>query len=187
VGCRPPYALKADRRLTRTCCAQLDVQMKSSASACIALVALLASACSSNVRQPQNARSQLAAADSAANWPTDSTVVGDIDCDGLQDTAMVGHRDKDIRVGIVFGATRPPDITTIPVAPAAQDALPTTKVSLRVESIDYDPAKNDGGELRLEGFQQSKSCIGLNLSDGNTDSMHMYWNHVAKRLDWWRL
>jgi hypothetical protein len=39
----------------------------------------------------------------------------------------------------------------------------------------------------LPGFQQSKTCKGLNLSDGETDSAHIYWNHKALRFGEWQL
>ncbi len=139
---------------------------------------------------PGNARaavSLLEAADSAVAWSADSAIIGDIDCDGLPDTALLGHGRADVRVGIVFGMTKPPSITTIEIAPSVQTALPTANVRLVVDDMDYDPTNvAEGGPGPLEGFRRSKSCVGLNLSDGDTDSMHMYWNHVAGRLDLWR-
>lgn len=38
-----------------------------------------------------------------------------------------------------------------------------------------------------EGFRQSKTCKGLRLTDGECDSMHIFWNHETKHIDWWRL
>jgi hypothetical protein len=56
---------------------------------------------------------------------------------------------------------------------------------LTVEGLDYDPNQDIGYEL--EGFQRSKSCKGLNLADGLTDSAHIYWNLKAHRFDDWTL
>jgi hypothetical protein len=56
---------------------------------------------------------------------------------------------------------------------------------LAVEDLDYDPPQALGYDL--PGFQQSKTCKGLNLSDGETDSAHIYWNHKALRFGEWQL
>jgi hypothetical protein len=128
----------------------------------------------------------LRAADSTVVWDSTLSVVGDIDCDSRADTAVIGRMSKSIQVGIVFGVPAPPNISTISIAPEVQNALPTGDVTLATESIDYDPVNEEEGPGELEGFRRSSSCIGLNLSDGETDSMHMYWNHQAHRLNWWR-
>jgi hypothetical protein len=40
--------------------------------------------------------------------------------------------------------------------------------TLKAEDLDYDPREDPGYEL--PGFQRSKSCKGLNLSDGEIDT-----------------
>ncbi len=150
------------------------------------LLAFGVSSCNRANSTPRTARSTLSAADSTVVWDSASKVVGDIDCDSLVDTAMVGRTSKTIQVGIVFGVPTRTNITTIDIAPEVQNALPTGDVSLTAESIDYDPATVEEGPGELEGFRKSSTCTGLNLSDGETDSLHMYWNHRANRLDWWR-
>ena len=144
------------------------------------------SSCNRATITPRTARSILSAADSTVVWDSASKVVGDIDCDSHVDTAIVGRASKAIQVGIVFGVSTRPNISTIDIAPEVQNALPTGDVSLTAESIDYDPATEEEGPGELEGFRRSSTCTGLNLSDDETDSLHMYWNHRANRLDWWR-
>jgi len=56
---------------------------------------------------------------------------------------------------------------------------------LTVEDLDYDPKQDIGYEL--DGFHTSKSCKGLNLGDGFTDSAHIYWNRKAHRFEDWTL
>ena len=56
---------------------------------------------------------------------------------------------------------------------------------LTVEDLDYDPEPDIGYEL--PGFQLSKSWKGLNLSDGLTDSAHIYWNRKSHRFEDWVL
>lgn len=144
------------------------------------------SSCNSANGTPRTARSILRAADSTVDWDSASAIIGDIDCDRHVDTAMIGRTSRTIQVGIVSGVSTRPHISTINIASEVQNALPTGNVSLTTESIDYDPVTDEGGPGALEGFRRSSTCIGLNLSDGETDSMHMYWNHLANRLDWWR-
>jgi hypothetical protein len=152
----------------------------------VALGGLLLNACAREGHVPDTAMSLLTRADSTVVWTVGFAVVGDIDCDGRPDTAVVGRAGDNVQVGIVFGALKSPHIATIPVAPEAQGALPTPEVRLAPEDIDYDPASDEDGPGPLEGFRRSATCIGLNLSDGETDSMHMYWNHERGLLDWWR-
>jgi hypothetical protein len=59
------------------------------------------------------------------------------------------------------------------------------RAELTVEDLDYDPKQDIGYEL--DGFQRSKSCKGLNLGDGFTDSAHIYWNRKSHRFEDWTL
>jgi hypothetical protein len=60
--------------------------------------------------------------------------------------------------------------------------------TLAAESLDLDLDR-----LRVEigivppGLRPSKTCKGLNLSDGKVDSAHIYWNHEAARFAAWSL
>jgi hypothetical protein len=56
---------------------------------------------------------------------------------------------------------------------------------LEIESLDYDPAENGGG--KLDGFERSRTFKGLRLSGGECDDVHLFWNHITKHLNWWRL
>ena len=56
---------------------------------------------------------------------------------------------------------------------------------IRIEDLDYNPVEDLGYDL--PGFERSKTCKGLNLADDNTDSLHIYWNHKARRFDYWLL
>lgn len=67
----------------------------------------------------------------------------------------------------------------------AQDSLCGTDAELEIEDMDYDLIEAFGENP--EGFQQSKTCKGLRLIGGEGDSMHIFWNHVTKSIDWWRL
>jgi hypothetical protein len=119
------------------------------------------------------------------HWDVDSAVVADIDCDDRVDTAAVGRKDDEVRVGLVRGAElSPPQVLAFAVSTAEQAAVCSVDVALEVESMDK--------ELRDEemdppaGYQRSATCQGLALGDGNCDSIHLYWNHDSSQLDWWR-
>ena len=56
---------------------------------------------------------------------------------------------------------------------------------LTTEGLDFDP-KEDLGYI-LPGFQRSKTCKGLDLSDDQIDSRHIYWNRELHRFDSWSL
>ena len=58
------------------------------------------------------------------------------------------------------------------------------KAQLRVENL-IKPPEDDVGVL--EGYKESKSCKGLNVSDGLCDAFHFYWNHEADSLSSWRM
>lgn len=129
-------------------------------------------------------QARLARADSTVRWVVDSAVVGDFDCDGLMDSAFVGRAANRISVGIVRGSTPTPTLASFGVRGSAiQEDASSSKAVLKLESIDFDP-KADIGEL--DGFERSPSCHGLNLGDGDSDSMHLYWNHRTGQLSAWR-
>lgn len=59
---------------------------------------------------------------------------------------------------------------------------------LSKEDLDFEVAEleSEVGELP-EGLQPSKTCFGLNLSDGKTDSAHIFWDRKTGRLESWSL
>ena len=147
------------------------------------LVASVA-ACATMRRDPLPLSVRLASADTLVRWVVDSALVADFDCDGLADSAFVGRAPERISVGIVRGSAPTPTIISFGVhGSRIQEHAGSADAILTLESIDYDP-KEDIGEL--EGFRQSSTCKGLNLGDGDSDAMHLYWNHKTGALDWWR-
>ena len=119
-------------------------------------------------------------------WDASSTVKVDLDCDGVPDSARIGYMDRHVRLAVTLGASSRTQALDFGIGEsAAQDSLCGTDVALTVEDTDYDPKDALGDNP--EGFVRSKTCEGLNLGDGRCDAMHIYWNHVKKRIDWWRL
>jgi hypothetical protein len=54
---------------------------------------------------------------------------------------------------------------------------------LKLETLDYDPKEDPG--YGLGGFRRFETCKGLNMSDEDSDSAHIYWNHESRRFDMW--
>jgi hypothetical protein len=113
-------------------------------------------------------------------WRADSVVTGDFTCRGRKQHAILGTNAKEIVVAVFLNDTdHPPEVLRY----SAETRNPASVV-LALESQDYDPRDEVGD---VPGFRRSKTCKGLNLSDGQTDSAHIYWNHDAKRFDDWTL
>ena len=126
---------------------------------------------------------RLAAADTTVKWDSSSRVIGDVDCDGVADSAFIGRASTVVHVGLIRATAASPEILSFGVGGAAQDAVCSDKAALVVESLDYDPKDAVG---KVAGFKRSTGCKGLNLGDGECDRIHMFWNSNTHHLDWWR-
>lgn len=117
-------------------------------------------------------------------WRPDSTVSGDFTCRGRTEQAVLGTGGGEIVVAVFTeGLDQPPTLLRFPAA--MRDPATST---LAVESldIDLDRLSREIG-VRPDGLRPSKTCKGLNLSDGKVDSAHIYWNHATKRFAAWSL
>ena len=112
----------------------------------------------------------------------------DVDCDGRRDAVFTGHTATHYVVAAVM--TQPEGAPTVSyvtfaLAGQSQDSLCDRPLALRQERLDYDPTELVGDTP--EGFIRSSRCFGIQLRSGDCDSFHLFWNHSAKKLDWWRL
>lgn len=57
---------------------------------------------------------------------------------------------------------------------------------LTTETLDFSVQEfeRDVGPLP-EGLRPSKTCLGLNMSDQEIDSVHIFWNRQSRRFDGW--
>jgi hypothetical protein len=124
---------------------------------------------------------------SEIKWDESSTVRVDFNCDGTPDTAKLGYIENRVRLTIIFGGGDLPSqsIEFGLGMSGYQDALCGTDAKLSIEDMDYDLIEIFGENP--EGFEQSKTCSGLNIRAGDCDSMHIFWNHKTNHIDWWRL
>lgn len=144
------------------------------------------SASAQDARPPQATRQAAAAIAEDAGDARPSTVKADIDCDSAEDTAQMEYVEDRVRVTVTFAATKAPQSLEFGLGDSmAQESLCGTEATLEIEDMDYDLIEAFGENP--EGFRQSKTCKGLRLMGGECDSMHIFWNHDARHIDWWRL
>jgi hypothetical protein len=112
-------------------------------------------------------------------WREKSIVMGDFSCRGRKQAAVLGTSPEEIVV-VVFlnGTSNRPEVLHY----SARTRNPAS-VTLATENLDYDPEAEIG--TILPGFRKSKTCKGLNLSDSEVDSAHIYWNWESRRFDDW--
>lgn len=109
--------------------------------------------------------------------------IADFDCDGRKDYAFLGKRGQRVYVGFQLSKKLAIQVLQFGIGPDQQNSICEEPAEIAVEDLDFDPS----GAVEVEGLQLSGSCKGLQLIGGECDFFHIYWNHAAKRLDWWRL
>jgi len=124
---------------------------------------------------------RLAAADTTVTWDASSRLVGDVDCDGVADSAFIGRTRSAVHVGLILGNAASPEILSFAIGSGIQKAVCSDNAALVFESLDYDPKEAVG---EIDGFQRSAVCKGLNLGDGDCDHIHLFWNASSRHLDW---
>src|SRR5262249_50463778 len=137
------------------------------------------------VSELAKAEQALRAARPGLTWPHEQSI--DVNCDGRLDEVFTAQDDTRYYVAAVVGRkTGPPKVSvlTFLLEGSSQDAFCGPPEPLRPESLNYDPRDIIGV---TPGFRRSARCKGLRLLAGECDSFHLYWNHVAHELDWWRL
>lgn len=119
-----------------------------------------------------------------ASWKAESVITGDFTCRGLAEYAILGTSNAEIVIAVfASGQSRP--VGSFRFSASVRD--PKSAV-LSKEALDFEAAEleREVGSLP-EGLQPSKTCSGLNLSDGLIDSAHIFWNRKAGRFDSWSL
>ena len=123
-------------------------------------------------------------------WDDASSVVADINCDGVQDMAKIGYLDSEVVLSVTLGDSNQEHSLTFGIGSSMrQDALCGTSVQLSRET----PPRNNedtfvnGLGTVPEGHIDQEGCFDLKLSGGECDAIHIYWNHSTHRLSWWRL
>lgn len=119
-------------------------------------------------------------------WDESSTIEADINCDGTPDIAKLGYFDNHVRLSVTPSPNGPSQFIDFGLGmPGYQDALCGKDPVLSAEAIEHDLTEEIGENP--QGYKPSKTCKGLNISAGECDSMHIYWNHETNHINWWRL
>ena len=136
---------------------------------------------------PLQTASQAAAASAEeAGDARPAAVMADVDCDGVEDTARMEYVEDRVRVTVTLAATKTSQSLEFGLGDSmAQESLCGTEATIEIEDMDYDLVEALGENP--EGFRQSTTCKGLRLMGGECDSMHIFWNHDTRHIDWWRL
>ena len=156
---------------------------------CVVLLALAAtSAYGQDHRVSERASSEQALQASRPGLTWRHALSIDVDCDGRRDEVFTAQDATQYYVAAVVArkAGKPKiSVVQFQLSGSNQDSFCGPPEPLRPESLNMD-LREELGETP-EGFRRSARCKGLNLIAGECDSFHLYWNHVAAELDWWRL
>lgn len=118
----------------------------------------------------------------SAHWQERSVVQGDFSCRGRRELAILGTSQTEIVVAVFLnGLSRKPELLQFSASVRnAESAVLTT------ETLDFSVQEfeSEVGPLP-EGLRPSKTCRGLNMSDQETDSVHIYWNRKSRQFDGW--
>lgn len=121
---------------------------------------------------------------SQMSWQTTSAQIGDFNCKGRKQHAIMATTASNISVAVFLdGLDKKPVILKFDVGSRQPEF-----VKLTIESLDGNA--NEFKEMLgsvPSGLRFSKICKGLNLSDDRVDTLHIYWNHKVKRFDFWSL
>lgn len=100
--------------------------------------------------------------------------------------AMHGTSDKSGFVVMIQPARRGAKASYLVFATRGREPK---NLQLKIESLDFDNDREFKKEIAVAapGLVPSKTCKGLSLGDGETDSHHIFWNRQKKTLQSWSL
>ena len=158
----------------------MDLVKAPEASSCLLVVLLPVLALSGRGNQGA-ALVRLGEARPFARWEPSSLLRADVDCDGVEDVAALGHEAGDLVVGVALGSNADPEAFQFAISGSRQDAVCNVPAKLELAPLAGDPPQG------VHGFQKSETCKGLRLSgEFCTHDVFLYWNHQTNHLDWWR-
>lgn len=128
----------------------------------------------------------IAIARPSTKWDRTTLVSGDFNGDSYRDWAMVGYKGTGLELAIRIaggkaGKTRT-QFLAFGIGPSMQAAICEAPAKLKIDQQSCKPMDED-----LPGCRPSKHAHSLDLSGGDCDSIHLYWNIDTRRMEWWRL
>ena len=106
------------------------------------------------------------------------------------DTARIGYRGKKVVLAVKVEGSNQINKLIFGLGNSGQQAaLCGTTAHLTIEEApkDNDDVFTYGTGAIPEGHISRDGCFDLRLSGGECDSIHVYWNHIENKIDWWRL
>ena len=172
-----PHPRMADSSEHRS---RLDILKAPEASSCLLVVLLPVLALFGRGNQAA-AFDRLGEARPFARWEPSSLLRADVDCDGVEDVAALGHQSGDLVVAVAPGSGAEPETFQFAISGSRQDAVCNVPAQLELAPLAGDPPQD------VQGFRRSETCKGLRLSGKFcTHDVFLYWNHQTHHLDWWR-
>jgi len=144
------------------------------------LVLLLVAAAASSAQANESHR-RLNVVNPDVVW--DETAVRlDLDANGSVDSAHIGRANGRVYVGLVLGGSDQVETADFAISGSLQAAICSEPATLSAEEFS-NPVEDVGP---LAGARREARIAGLELSGGECDSIHLYWNHDRRKLSWWR-
>lgn len=112
-------------------------------------------------------------------------VTADFNGDKIIDRAAIGYKKGQVIVSISMGHDKSHGkVQLLPfgVGAGIQAAICEVPATIKTE-----PLECTAEDTPLPGCKPLTEAKGLRLSGGECDSIHLYWNHLTNRMEWWRL
>jgi hypothetical protein len=115
-------------------------------------------------------------------WQERSVLKADFTCDTRQDLAILGTQGSNLVVAVFINMR-----SAKPAVLEIESGLVAEEITMTAENQDFEMGTGDPGDVGpLPGFKRSKTCYGLRLDDERIDSVHIYWNRVARKFQTWQ-
>ncbi len=119
-------------------------------------------------------------------WDKTTLVEGDFNGDGTPDFAMIGYKGDGIVLAVRASSGKRRvyrnDFQKFGIGSSTQAAVCEVPALLSIREQFCNPMDEP-----LPGCRPSEAANSLNLSGGDCDSIHLFWNHKKNRIEWWRL
>lgn len=120
----------------------------------------------------------------AVRWLPQTLQHADFDCDGTPDWLLLGKGQDELLAALLPG--RPKAKPLLWRQTWRDVAIADPQPSLEPLDLPDRDFLNMLGYVP-EGYRRSSSCQGISISDGETDALHLYWNHQRGLLGMWSL
>ena len=126
---------------------------------------------------------RLEKAQAGVRWQMASRVQADIDCDSKPDHVYLGRRDGKVYVALLRAAGAA-EVLSFGIAAGDQASLCSEPAKIAFE----EPTGGNDPDVPEEvaALGEYPRCKGIELSGGDCDNFHLFWNIKTSRLAWWR-